>query len=126
MPTNRRRTKRPTKQQFTPRALALFRKIEKIECTCPPRDWDGEYWKHEECAGCDLWWDLYGELHDELGAPLWDWPCIQHPDAANPWPEGSYMAGQWKPNLVAQELYRALERAAHRRRSGPGLSSARL
>ncbi len=49
----------------------------------------------------------------------WHWPCIESPDAENPWPEGSHMASKWKLDVEAQERYRQLERAARRNLPSP-------
>jgi hypothetical protein len=109
-----RRTSRAA--QITPKAIEAFRMMRRLEtkCICEPIDWvtPDAYWKHEECVFCERWWDQYSILHDELKAEIWDWPCIQTPGAVTPYPEGSYAAEHWKPNLEGQARYRMLERAA--------------
>jgi hypothetical protein len=55
-----------------------------------------ERW-HQRCGGCERWWDLHSELHREVRARLWQWPCIQFK--------------HWKPDLEAQALWRELEAA---------------
>jgi hypothetical protein len=48
--------------------LRAFRHMCRLEsqCTCAPRDWDGEYWKHEQCKACAEWWKQNSILHDAL------------------------------------------------------------
>jgi hypothetical protein len=118
-PLNRQRRK----LQSTPKAIRLFIAMERVECTCAPRDWAGEYWKHTLCAGCDEWWRLHSELDKELGCRPWQWPCVEPPDAENPYPEGSYAAARWQPNLEAQERWRLLKEAAARRSRSSSSSS---
>jgi hypothetical protein len=101
---------------ITPEAIRLFEAMERIECTCAPRDWDGKYWEHEPCPGCDRWWKLHGMLHRELGCKPWDWPCIEHPDSVSGYPEGSEASKRWRPNMEAQELWKALDAAAREAR----------
>jgi hypothetical protein len=50
--------------QITPAAMEAFRRIRSLEaqCTCLPRDWEGEYWRHEPCPACDEWWTQQGIL----------------------------------------------------------------
>ena len=72
----------------------------------------GEYWEHEPCRGCDRWWKLHGKLHRELGCKPWQWPCIEHPDTVSGYPEGSEAYKRWKPDLEAQDCWRALDEAA--------------
>ena len=105
----------PSGRQFSPKALAAFREMRKLEeqCTCPPRDWGGKYWEFERCEACKEWWRQHSLLHDELRLEPWEWPAVEHPDAVSPYPEGSHAANNWKPDLEAQERYRALlEQAA--------------
>jgi hypothetical protein len=112
------------RRQFTPRALQLFASVLALECECPPRDWsdwpgnipnnrDHAHWErwYRRCAGCEEWARLHGHLHAELRCKPWEWPCIQSPTVKNPWPEGSAMWRQWKPDLEAQALWRELEAA---------------
>jgi hypothetical protein len=94
--------------------------MEALECTCPPRDWKGEYWRRTPCDGCEQWWELHSALHDELRLSPWHWPVYEDPAAANPYPEGSVAAKQWAPNKDAIAMYQQLKAAARaaRRRSG--------
>lgn len=118
MSTKRRRINRPVRRpdQFSPAALDAFRKMVALECTCPPRDWEGKYWEHEPCAGCEEWWQHHRILHRELrlSGGREDWPAIRNPNARSPYPEGCEADKHWKsePKLEAQERYRALAEAA--------------
>jgi hypothetical protein len=114
MATIRTPINRPNAQRLSAEAVRLFRAMQDIECTCEEIDWKGKYWDHSECAGCDEWWRLHSLLHKELGAMLWEWPCIQHPDAVTCFPEGSPAAKAWKPDRKAQARWLELE-AAHGR-----------
>jgi hypothetical protein len=113
MVTNRRQRRRSSRPpSFTPAALEAFRKLHALEdqCTCPERDWNGEYWKHQQCAACDAWWEQFGIIHDELRLQPWDF-AVQHPDATSGYPEGCQADKNWKPDLEAQARYRALAAA---------------
>jgi hypothetical protein len=112
MTTNRTPINRHPAVQITPLAISLFQRMQRCKCTCKPRDWKGEYWKHEECPGCRQWWKLHNRLWDELKCKPWQWPCIEHPESKNPWPEGSAAAGAWVPDEQARELWRMLDEDA--------------
>jgi hypothetical protein len=116
MGTKRVPINRPARMEITNEAIRLFEAMDRIECTCVPRDWDGEYWTHMPCPGCDRWWKLHSKLHRELGCKPWEWPCIQHPDTVSGYPEGSEAYKRWKPDLEAQELWQALDAAAREAR----------
>ena len=103
--------KTPENEDISAEAVRLFREMCEIECTCEPIDWGGRYWERVQCAACDEWWRLHSLLHKELGAKLWEWPCIQHPEAVSCFPEGSPAAKAWKPDLEAQARWLALEAA---------------
>jgi hypothetical protein len=77
MSTKRTPLARPLQHLISDRALRAFRHMRRLEsqCTCPPRDWDGEYWKHRQCAACDAWYEQHNILHSELAMPPWRWPC---------------------------------------------------
>ena len=100
--------------------IRIFRRLEKLSaaCTCAPRDWGGEYWKHEPCAACDEWWEEYRVLHDALNLMPHQWPGIRHPDEQCPYPTGCYAAEHWhreRQGETAQEairLYLELEAAS--------------
>lgn len=47
--------------RITPRARQLFRKMRATK-------------DHVE------WWSLHGDLHYEVGAKPWQWPCVIGPD----------------------------------------------
>src|SRR5262245_42292236 len=97
-----------SKEAFTPKAVRLFAAMLECECDCAPIVWGGKYWERTQCAGCEEWWRLHSLLHKELGAKLWEWPCIQHPEAVTCFPEGSTAAKTWKPDLRAPARWRAL------------------
>ena len=106
--------------QITPAAMEAFRRIRSLEaqCTCLPRDWEGEYWKHEPCPACDEWWTQQGILCSELALKPWHWPAVEHPQAENPYPERSAAASSWRPNVEARALWRVLDEAASEPRRG--------
>src|SRR5262249_52870794 len=83
------------------------------ECRCPPRDWrPGKYAGWQPCPACDERVELGRVIARELDLPVWRWfPCVQHPDTISPYPKGSPADQDWRPNLEAQALYRALEEA---------------
>ncbi|MGE5242294.1 MAG: hypothetical protein ACM3NI_11660 [Bacteroidota bacterium] len=115
MATKRTPIRRPPRGgNFSPKALEALREMQRLEdaCTCPPRNWDrDQYWKFEPCSACNEWWDHHSILHHELALKPWQWPCVEHPDAASPYPAGSYADQHWQPDLEAQQLYKALEAA---------------
>jgi hypothetical protein len=117
MATKRTPIGRPPRSQITPAAIEIFRRMQAVEaaCTCEPVDWGGEYWNHRTCAACEEWWDAHSALWRELRKKPWQWPCVQHPAARCPYPEGSYAANQWGPNLEAQAMWRELDAAAGQR-----------
>ena len=116
MSSKRKPLNRPPALQITPLAIRLFTEMRAISCTCAPRDWDGKYWEHRQCAGCERWWELHGRLHDELRCRPWEWPCIQSPEAKCPYPPGSPAAQSWRPNERAQQMWQALAGAAREAR----------
>jgi hypothetical protein len=118
MPTSRTPINRPPQRPtptITPKAIELFVEWETTECTCPPRDWGGEYWKHRRCDGCERCRELHEQLIDELGArPTKPWEALEimRPDSSNPYPSTHVNAPGWKPDRKGQALYRLLERTA--------------
>ena len=114
MTTIRTPIARAPRGQITAAAIAVFRKMQRLEakCTCEPIDWWGKYWEHEECQACEQWWRQHSILWDELQPKVWEWPAVETPGAVTPYPEGSHAALVWRADLAAQERYRALERAA--------------
>jgi hypothetical protein len=62
--------RRPT-VQITPRAIDLYLAMSKLRCTCPPPS-PGR----TQCPGCQRWYDLHAELHEELRCAPWEWPCV--------------------------------------------------
>jgi hypothetical protein len=62
--------------QITPKAVRLFRMIERLPpCSCEPPP-AGQWWGGKECASCDNWWRLHNLLHDALKLTVFDWPAI--------------------------------------------------
>jgi hypothetical protein len=111
MPTKRRTIKRPPRAVITPRAIELFNQLRAVECTCEPVDWKGEYWKHQPCPGCQEWWRLHSLLHRELDCQVYQWPCVQNPDAPDYYPPDHANHGKMV-NPEARRLWRQLEQAA--------------
>jgi len=117
MATKRTPLRREVLTPLTPRAIELWEAMQRLECTCLPRDWDGAYWEHQECAGCAEAGRLDSELWRELQLKLWQWPAVEDPNAANPYPEGSHAWKQWGDgNLEAQARWKALQRASREAR----------
>ena len=120
MPTTRTPIRRDQQSgQFTEKAVDLFAKLIKIECTCEPRDWGGEYWKHTSCEGCEKWSSLESKLlHEFDGLMPWECPpVVEDPDAANPYPPWTNAYNHWKPNRGAQARWLALDEALKERRN---------
>jgi hypothetical protein len=69
--TRRTPLARRTAVQITPRAVELFVAMGKLRCTCAPPSP-----KRSPCPGCQRWYDLHTELHSELAARPWQWPCV--------------------------------------------------
>jgi hypothetical protein len=133
--TTKRIPIRPARRQIiSDAALDAFEQMQALErkCRCPERDWDDwpghipnnndhAHWEswYRECSACKTWSEQHKILHRALNLAPWQWPCIQSPDTVNPYPEGSYAAQRWAPDLEAQARYRELEQAlAQRRKKG--------
>ena len=119
MATKRTPINREQRRRITPEAIEAFRRIKKVEgaCTCPPRDWGGEYWKHEpSCDACSEWSAAESVLSKELALRPWEWPAVLHPDAQCPFPAGSYAAERWhrEKDEDAIARYREMEEALAR------------
>src|SRR5215472_16568631 len=112
MATKRTPIHRQPEPKITPAAIRLFDAMRRCRCTCAPGDWGGEYWKHTRCPGCERWWRLQNDLCDELRTPIWQFPCMQHPEAKSPYPPGCQADLNWKPDLEAQEQWQALAEAS--------------
>jgi len=113
--TKRTPIKRPTRQSFSPEALAAFREMYKLarECSCPPIDWGGDYRKRPPpCSACDAWWEAHSVLHKALRCEPWEFPCVENPNTVAPYPAGSPAGKNWQPDVEAQARYRALAEAA--------------
>jgi hypothetical protein len=70
--SNRTRIPRPAVVPITPRAVVLFRAMQRLpaKCTCPdvpPR---------MECPACEDWWAANNELCRLLQLRVWHWPAI--------------------------------------------------
>jgi hypothetical protein len=115
MPTKRTPINRPALPRITQRAVKLWERMQQLECTCAPRDWNGKYWEHEFCAGCQEWGRLDRAIHHELQLKLWE-NAVKDPDASNPYPVGSYAHEQWERDLDAETRWHALEVAAQEMR----------
>jgi hypothetical protein len=111
-------SRHPTRKPITEKAIAAFLKCEALaqQCECAPCDWEGEYWKHEACAACTEWWDHHRIVHHELGCLPHEWPCFEYPQAACPYPEGSFAADRWHADRAARPerftLYETLKSVA--------------
>jgi hypothetical protein len=101
MNTKRTPFARPLRHPISETALEAFRLMRELEgkCTCPPRNWHGEYWKHQQCKACGDWWEQNSILHDALQLRPWQWPAVENPAAENPYSAGSPAAAHWKPKL---------------------------
>jgi hypothetical protein len=60
----KRRQPKPRQVRVTPRALEIFRQMERYER-----------------GSCDAWYDLHAQLHRELQCRPWEYPL----DSANGW-----------------------------------------
>ena len=80
----------PPLSRITPRAVELFRAMQKLD------------------ARSDQWRGLHKELHRELKLRPWQYPAIISPDAPNLYPPNT-AGGEWHPK--AQKLFRDLEAA---------------
>jgi hypothetical protein len=58
--------------QITPRAIDLYVAMGKLRCTCPSPTPPTQ----GPCPGCERWYDLHGELDEELRLPPWYWPIV--------------------------------------------------
>ena len=115
MGTKRTPIGRPPRSSITPRAIALFEEMRRLEdrCSCEPIIWrdDGKR-NYPTCPSCERWWALNSELCDEMRLQPWEFPAVTNPAEPNPWPEGSYMHGQWKRDARGVALWRALDAAS--------------
>jgi hypothetical protein len=123
MTTNRKAVKRRPTPRITPRAIALFDRLRRLECTCEPRDRGGKYWEHTLCAGCEEHGRLMGQLHTELQLRPWQ-DAVADPDAGNPYPIGTYAARSWRPDVEAVERWKALARASREQRRAKRMAKA--
>jgi hypothetical protein len=107
MTTNRIPIARSPVAQISPRAVELFVAMGRLRCSClpPPRPPT-----QGPCAGCQQWYDLHAELHDELQLPPWQWPCVAR---RSPKRAGSTC---WNDDIAAR--MQLLQEAARRNSSG--------
>jgi hypothetical protein len=109
--TKRTPIRRPLRLQISAEAVRLFNEMERVECTCAPRDWDGEHWEHVPCAGCERWWVLNSELCYALALPPGHWPAYANPRAESPYPPDHANAKRATDPALVKVFY-ALRRAA--------------
>jgi hypothetical protein len=87
MTAKRTPKKRPPRRPITPAAIAIFRRIQALECTCSPTG--------ERCSGCEEYWQLHHRLHLELKFKPWDRGVVPPeedcPDYADPHASVIYM-----------------------------------
>lgn len=118
MPTNRVPIARMRKRSFTPEAIEAFKRLVEVfdtsECSCPPIDWQGEYWRERpRCASCSAYAKAEGELLALLD--LRPWELLKNPHRASCFPPGSPAAeAAWKHpvNQAGRALWRKLEVAS--------------
>lgn len=79
-----------TRTRITAAARRIFRKM---QATKDRADW---------------WWSLQGDLHDELSAKPWQWPCVIGPNEETTSVPGSFAA---QCDAEARALYDALDRS---------------
>jgi hypothetical protein len=136
MTTKRQSLKRPAQVHLSNEALDVFAEMRALDCTCgPPRTvknsvcMTGSHVEYDNCPGCQRYDVLYGRLqhlllgwvraHDRTWDTFAD-KLLEHPDVENPWPVGSNMWSQWRPNVEAQGRWVELEDAlAERERAIP-------
>jgi hypothetical protein len=106
VPTKRIPIPRVAAPTITTKAIALFERMRRCKCTCPPDA------RGHECPGCEKWWSLHSDLVDALGTPVWQWPAIEDPRAENPYPPGTPAHHSWTPDLEAQQMWQALANAS--------------
>jgi hypothetical protein len=107
--TKRTPLRRWPQPQISDEAVRLFKRMQRLACTCTPIDWAAEYWKGELCAGCKEWWALNSNLCDELALPPWHFPAYEDPRAESPYPPGH--ANAQPPPLNLAKMFDALQRA---------------
>jgi hypothetical protein len=85
--------------------------MQQLACTCPPRDWAGEYWNTCPCPGCRERTGLEYQLHCELRLRPWE-TAVEDPDARNPYPAGCRAHEAFRQDAGAVARWRALQAAA--------------
>jgi hypothetical protein len=95
--------RRPT-VQLTSRALDLYETMGRLRCTCAPPSPT-----REPCSGCRRWYDLHGELDEELRLPPWYWPIVGR--------QGARAAGSPAMNETIAATMKMFEDAIRRRRT---------
>src|SRR5262245_49886519 len=105
MPTKRTPINRSPRSQVTPQALAVFRKMLRLEkkCTCKGPDWDGY------CATCIEWHELDMVLGCELRLKPWQIPACAHPRDRDAQPEPADRADAGGPAARYRMLKQALK-----------------
>jgi hypothetical protein len=112
--------------QITPKAIELFRELERAHRARkrgPPdcRIGGPQDFCIGECRACRAWWDAHAALHTELNRELWDWPCLPH----CPVPPGTPRAREWHPGRQEQELWNLLDKARRAATAAKRTASAR-
>jgi hypothetical protein len=73
-------------QDYADRAIQSHRPRGQLtagkKCTCEEPDWDGEYWKQEECLACTQGWEQHSILWRELRLKPWQWPVYERAEDA--------------------------------------------
>jgi hypothetical protein len=111
MTTNRTPIERPVLAKISPRAIELFAELERArrarrhaeDCTVGEQG----FCRTDRCGACRRWWDVHGDVHEELGLYPWQWPCLPR----NPYPPGSPKARDWRPAAEQEELQNLLKQA---------------
>lgn len=77
------------RKRISPRARELFRQLQ------------------AETEGSSRWWELHGELHEELSLKPWEWPAVIRPEAKTDSEPGSFAE---QCDNEAKALYVVLDR----------------
>jgi hypothetical protein len=104
--TRRTPIRRQHEPQIDEAAIRIFMMMQCCVCTCNERE------RFSKCPGCTKWWDLEHQLSREIGAKVWEFPCIESPHWGNPEPVGSNNHTHWQPDEKGRERWQALEQGA--------------
>jgi hypothetical protein len=79
MVTKRTPLRRFTQTQISPEAIAIWKQMRRLKCSCGPYP-PGKGSHREECDGCTRWWALHSALDQALGPTTpWLWPHVACP-----------------------------------------------